>query len=325
MELQAEMRRAGGVIRARELFERGITVHQLRTACARRQVVRPARGWVALPDADSDLVHALQHGMSITCVSLAQRLGLWVRHADQPHLAARSPHAHAQADCGTVHWGRPVFRREPFAVVDSIENALNYIARCQPYEEALAIWESALQQELVSKDALVRLPYRGTARRILEACTLFSGSGLESYVLRRLRALRLHVVPQAWVLGRRVDFLIERNVFWKSMARRIQAASAIAIMSQTCATRLPGMWLFECRTVKSSKTGPRCSVSSWQRAHSADPAESMLGVTSWACGRAGQLNSHLVAAEKSRYAEVVPGGFRWSLQHPLLQEVEHPS
>ncbi|WP_075201298.1 endonuclease domain-containing protein [Leucobacter japonicus] len=212
MELQAEMRRAGGVIRARELFERGITVHQLRTACARRQVVRPARGWVALPDADSDLVHALQHGMSITCVSLAQRLGLWVRHADQPHLAARSPHAHAQADCGTVHWGRPVFRREPFAVVDSIENALNYIARCQPYEEALAIWESALQQELVSKDALVRLPYRGTARRVLETCTLFSGSGLESYVLRRLRALRLHVVPQAWVLGRRVDFLIERNV-----------------------------------------------------------------------------------------------------------------
>lgn len=212
MDVQVELQRAGGVLRSRELAERGITAHELRKACSQGSVVRPARGWVALPDADAALVQAARCGMSVTCVSLAQRLGLWVRESHHLHLAAPSPHAHVHAQGPTVHWGRAVRRREPFAVVDSIENALAYIAKCQPYEEALAIWESALQRELVTKSSLERLPYAGTARKLLDASTPFSGSGLESIVLRRLRALRLHIVPQAWVNGRRVDFLIERRI-----------------------------------------------------------------------------------------------------------------
>lgn len=74
----------------------------------------------------------------------------------------------------------------------------------------MAIWESALNKELVTREALERLPLRPAARELLAECTPFSDSGLESYVKHRVRALRLSLVAQAWILGHRVDFLIER-------------------------------------------------------------------------------------------------------------------
>lgn len=199
-------------MRSADLVALGYSAHSIASACDEGKVMRPARGWVALPDADRDLVLAAQRGMVLTCVSLARRQGLWVRRPGGLHLATRSAKQHARRGAHRVHWGAAVLRREPFAIVDSIENALNYIATCQAPEEALAIWESALHSGAVSRPALARLPFRGAARRVLEQCSPYSGSGVESYVLQRLRRLRLHVVPQAIVNGRRVDFLIERCV-----------------------------------------------------------------------------------------------------------------
>ena len=199
-------------MRSADLIDRGYSAHAIATARAAGIVSRPARGWVGLPDADPELVLAAQRGMAVTCVSLARRRGLWVRRPGGLHLATRSTKQHAPRGVHRVHWGAAIVRREPFAIIDSIENALNYVATCQPPEEALAIWESALHSGAVSLAALARLPFRGAARRLLERCSSHSGSGVETYVLQRLRRLRLHVVPQAIIRGRPVDFLIERCV-----------------------------------------------------------------------------------------------------------------
>ncbi len=46
------------------------------------------------------------------------------------------------------------------------------------------------------------------ARRILRRRAAFSDSGLETVVVPRLRWMRVRIVPQAWIAGHRVDFLI---------------------------------------------------------------------------------------------------------------------
>ncbi|MBL3698490.1 DUF559 domain-containing protein [Leucobacter luti] len=143
-------------------------------------------------------------------MSLISRLGLWVPdRVTRPHVAARTPNSRVRGGNHVCHWAVPVVWREPHRLIDRVENALVLAAGCLPAEGALAVWESALRTETVTRAGLERLPLRERERELLAACSIFSDSGLESYVRRRLTALRLRVVAQAWLYGHRVDFLIE--------------------------------------------------------------------------------------------------------------------
>jgi len=101
-----------------------------------------------------------------------------------------------------------VVPRAQHALEDPVANVLDHVAHCRPFEEAVAIWDSALNTGLAEHDLLARLQLRGPSRKVLEAANRFADSGLESYVRMRLRWLPARVVSQAWVLGHRVDFLI---------------------------------------------------------------------------------------------------------------------
>lgn len=85
---------------------------------------------------------------------------------------------------------------------------LNTVAHCQRFEEAIAIWDSALNKGLVEWQTLSKLPLTGRAKDVLLGSNRFADSGLESYVRTRLAWLRLRIVTQAWLHGHRVDFLI---------------------------------------------------------------------------------------------------------------------
>ncbi len=61
--MRAELHRAGGLLRSTDLMQRGYSAHTIAAACAAGAVVRPARGRIALPDADRELVLAAQRGM----------------------------------------------------------------------------------------------------------------------------------------------------------------------------------------------------------------------------------------------------------------------
>lgn len=198
----------GGVARTPTLLEAGVSRHELSSALNSGAVLRVRRGWVALPGADMYLVAAARTGVVLTCVTQAQRLGLWVMDASRPHVAAGSHSGRLPTEKATVHWARPAVPRHPDSLVDPVENVLITVASCRPFEEALVVWESAFNKRLVSKKSMSRLPLSGAAARICEVATPFSDSGLETFVLVRLRWLPIAVVPQVWIEGHAVDFLI---------------------------------------------------------------------------------------------------------------------
>lgn len=166
------------------------------------------KGWFAVPGADGYLIAAARDGVVVSCITQAERLGVWVLPDGRPHVAAPAHSGAVSLRGVTVHWAKPLVPRHPDALVDPIENVLAIVAACQPYEAALAVWESALRKGLVDRHVLGRMPLSSNARRILDAAVPYSDSGLESFVVPRLSWLKVPITPQAWIAGHRVDFLI---------------------------------------------------------------------------------------------------------------------
>ncbi|WP_345802710.1 type IV toxin-antitoxin system AbiEi family antitoxin domain-containing protein [Microbacterium sp. AZCO] len=215
MGIEEWIRDRGGIVRSEQLRRAGWSNRALTRAVAEGALQRPRNGWLALPTADRYLVAAAKAGVVLTCVTQAVRLELWVLNEDMPHVAAPPHSGTVRIDVdaagmrkATVHWAAPVVPRHPGSLVDPIENVLASVAVCRPYEEALVIWESALNKGMVDHQALRRLPFTGRARELCEAASAYSDSGLESFVIPRLRWMRLRIVAQAWIAGHLVDFLI---------------------------------------------------------------------------------------------------------------------
>lgn len=189
--------------------EAGITWRAMADAVTSGQLLRLRRRWLAVPDADPHLLAAARAGVVVSCLSAAQHLGLWIATPRGDHVAASPRAGRVDVLAGThVHRANPVVPRHPDALVDAVENALVLVAACVPLEEALVVWESAMNKHLVTAEALARLHLPGRAREILKRAQPFADSGLETIVVVRLRWLRLRLLPQAFVLGHRVDLLI---------------------------------------------------------------------------------------------------------------------
>ena len=200
----------GGVIPSRVLIEAGFSYRDLRALCASGEAQRLRQGWLATPGSDAALRTAALCAGTLTCVTQAKRLGLWVTASQSAmHLAMR-PNGRKPAHKGTLHlhWNTPVIRRDPRRLEDGVVNVLANVALCVPMEEAMATWESALKQELVTTTELRRLPFTGRARELASTVTPFADSGLETIVVRRLRRLGLTIRVQSWILGHHVDVLI---------------------------------------------------------------------------------------------------------------------
>lgn len=215
----------GGVVRAGVVRERGFTRATVEAAVACGELTRPRRGWLALKSADPMLVNAAQRGVVLTCRTQAQRLGLWLHDTAGPaHVAVMPNAAGGRRLNAKLHWGSPIVPRHPDALVDPIENVLAYVAECEPFEQALATWESALNKSLVTLEALRGFSWKPAARRILGCALPFADAGLETYLQNRLRWLRQPIRMQIWIAGHRVDALIgERLVLQIDGAHHVGA------------------------------------------------------------------------------------------------------
>lgn len=199
----------GGVARVERLRERGVSRHDLETALAEGIIRRLRVGWVALPTADRALMSAARLGVVLTCVTQARRLGIWV-HDELPdvHVGATPGSRGGKPRDVRVHWAKPMIPRHPDALMDPIENVLAMVAVCEPYEQALATWESALNKGVVEREQLDGLPWSPAGRRLLAEAWPFADAGLETYLRPRLQWLRLPLYFQTWIAGHRVDALI---------------------------------------------------------------------------------------------------------------------
>lgn len=209
MDIEQQVFLSGGIVRTRALARLGYSEHRIRMAVAAGRLWRPHRGWVANPRADPELVLAVRNRVAISCVSQAKRLGLWIGvPPDRLHASVRRSGAKVTDSGITAHWAPGPIPRDPDTLVDPVENALFHIAGCLPQEEAVTVWESALNKELVTLAGMGRLPLAPRARAVLDQCTPFADSGLESIVRYRLRWLPVRIRTQVWLLDRPVDLLI---------------------------------------------------------------------------------------------------------------------
>lgn len=210
MDPMEELRRRGGIARTRTLMEAGVSSYAIRRAKEAGRMFRLRNGWVALTDADWLAVGAVRRGLVLSCVTVAERRGLWVPERGRRwHVAAPAHAGRLQVPPrAVVHWAAPVVARDPDAVEDELCNALALVAQCQPFETALVIWESALNKGLIDAQVMERLPLPPAARAVLASARPFADSGLETIIVHRLRWMKIRMVPQAWVLGHRVDLLI---------------------------------------------------------------------------------------------------------------------
>ncbi|WP_394280010.1 DUF559 domain-containing protein [Microbacterium sp.] len=225
-----EIRRLGGVARTSTLVAAGASRHRVETSVARGLVMKVRRGWIAVPDADAELIAAARAGVVITCVSAAVRHGLWVMRDARPHVAAPTHAGRIHRADAIVHWASPTVPRHPDVLIDSVENSLIAVARCQPHDLALAVWESALRKGKVTRDSMRMLTMPPAARSLCESASLYSDSGLETLLPRRLRWLGLPLRQQVWLIDRPVDLLIaDRLVVQVDGAHHVGAQRAADI------------------------------------------------------------------------------------------------
>ncbi|MFJ4223294.1 endonuclease domain-containing protein [Microbacterium sp. NPDC089695] len=164
---------------------------------------------MVLPGLDPRLVGAVARGVVLSCVTAAERAGLWVPEKRLLHVAARPNAARLEVPPGVVvHWARPLVPRDPELLEDGIVNSLVLIAGCLPLEHAVVVWESALNAGVVDRAFLSAFELPSAARAVLDRARPFADSGLESILVFRLRWLGVRMLPQAWILGRRVDLLM---------------------------------------------------------------------------------------------------------------------
>jgi len=207
MNLTRALANTAEVVPVSALLINGVSQHQIGRAVEHGVLTRVRRGWVAAAGADSMLIAAARGGVVLTCITQAKRQGLWTIDDGDVHVAAPA-HSGRVTARAHVHWERPVVPRVPGVLEDPIENVLSIVARCQPRDTVLAIWNSALKSQLIELEALRRLPLPARLDWLFDEFTPFSDSGLESIVVPRLRWLRLSLRRQTWIEGHRVDLLI---------------------------------------------------------------------------------------------------------------------
>lgn len=190
------LHRLGGVA-SRKMLIRATSRKEFRRAVAKGEVVRDAHGRYALattaqaPRAANRLTGVLSHR------SAALYWGWEVKTVpSEPDVTIRRKRhlADQQADGVSLHWA-DLEPQEVVGLVTSIERTLTDCMRSLPFDEALAVADSALRQRSVTKRRLVELaaaikgPGAPQARRVARHASHLAANPFESV----LRAIALDV------------------------------------------------------------------------------------------------------------------------------------
>jgi len=214
LEFDAVFRMHGGLARRAHLLAHGFTGAQLTRAVRRGMIRRVRVGWYMPADADEHAALAVAIGGTLACISAAKAHGLWVPqdlstlHVSLPANASR---LRGVGMPWIAHWTEADGR--PERPVATVQQALLDVAMCQPVEIAVAVWDSALNMNLVRLTELRSRTLSRRARAVLALCDMRAESGIET--ITRLRLVAAGHPPEVQVRvapGVRVDLLIARVV-----------------------------------------------------------------------------------------------------------------
>ena len=209
MDIVALVTALGGVAHRNELTAAGLTQYRIVEAIKAGVLTAIARSWVAVEDADRLAVLAAQLGGRIACTTAARAFGLWTLADDTPHIWIPPRSRHPRIDGVRLHRSMPLAPGGRIGGTESLIDVLAHVAVCLPFEAAIAVWESAIQQGLVLPAALAEIPWRSVAaQKLAVAAGVFADSGLESIVVARLRRMGLAMRQQVHLLGHPVDILL---------------------------------------------------------------------------------------------------------------------
>ena len=209
MELGIWLNQHGGIAHSQQALRAGFTRFAIRQNVAGGVCARIRRDWLALPTAPMELRAAAALGGRVACLSLARRLELWHLPDGMNHVSVPRNGAVPASNALRVHWSAGPVPVARFALVEPIENALVHIAECQPFENALVVWDSALNKNLVTQQSLARLHLRAAAARaVRDVASGLSDSGLETLPVARLALTGIRVSQQVMLEGHKVDGLI---------------------------------------------------------------------------------------------------------------------
>lgn len=207
--------RAGGVLEARRLVA-FTSRRQVRTALRRGEIVRDGHGHYALPTAEEARRHAARLTAVVTGLSAAAFYGWELKvQPDVPVLTVpRTRRVGADRRVGVeLHW-RDIPSGDVWNGVLLPGPAVIDVAKTRPFDEALAVADSALRHRAVSSQQLLRLaegvPTTGRAQclRVAREASPLAANPFESV----LRAIALDVpgldvepqvvIDEPWFRGR---------------------------------------------------------------------------------------------------------------------------
>jgi very-short-patch-repair endonuclease len=197
------MVQAGGVSTAHDLLE-VVTRRTLDAALTRGEVVRVERGRYAVPEVDAARASAHRLGGVLALTSAALEWGWAVKTVPERPIVAVDPARNispARRKDVSVTWRA---LSEADIAFGRHTSALRTVADCAvslPFDEALAVADSALRSRLVTPAdlhaAAVDHPWRGRARvrRVADLASARSANPFES----TLRAIALDATGVEWV------------------------------------------------------------------------------------------------------------------------------
>ena len=206
----------GGVLSLEQLDEMEIGATRRAEMIACGGLFRVRRGWFRYPDANADVLHAVELGGAVSCVSALHLLGVWTapewrRTEGRLHMrgSARARRAHPNTFCRG--FGKPT---PPTQSIDGVAAALECALCCFSDEIGVVFIDSVIHRKLMTKkqveNLLATAPRR--IRRLLERHDK-AESGTETMVRLRLRARGVRMAPQVKIPGLgRVDFLVGKRL-----------------------------------------------------------------------------------------------------------------
>ncbi|HXH33634.1 MAG TPA: DUF559 domain-containing protein [Plantibacter sp.] len=212
MDLTAWIDERNGIahrLYAIDAIDAGATRNSIEQAVRARQLRVIRRNWLRTEACDPQLLMAATRGGRLSCLTVAGRRGWWNISDGFVHLSV-APTASAAAESGVrLHWSATPSPVSTRTLVQPPVNALVHIAECQPFERALAVFESAIRIGHADLARLRLMPLRSRRfRQVVDRASELSDSGIESLPRVRLARIGIHMQQQVILDGHRVDGLI---------------------------------------------------------------------------------------------------------------------